>query len=104
MSDERIEVNQPFRLIITCYRDGVLVDLSVTTTQSIEYRSPKGTETKVGATILNPPGSDGKIYYDFPSNTANVQNIWKAKPWLTFAEGELPGDPVDVEIHTKWED
>ena len=104
MSDERIEINQPFRLIITCLKDGTIVDLSTTTAQSIEYRDPSGTEVKKTATILNPPGSDGKVYLDFIQNEANKINTWKAKPWLTFAGlGEIPGDPVDVEIFDEWE-
>ena len=105
MSDERIEVSQPFRLIMTCYKDGTIVDLSTTTVQEIEYRDPSGVEVKVVATILTPPGADGKIYYDFPQGTIGKTNIWKAKPWLTFAGlGEIPGDPVDIDIHEKWED
>ncbi len=104
MSDERIEINQPFRLILTCYKDGVIVDLATTTTQSIEYRDPSGTEVKVTASVLNPPGTNGKIYYDFVQDDINKINLWKAKPWLTFAGlGEIPGDPVDVEIYDEWE-
>lgn len=104
MSDERIEVNQPFRLIITCYKDGALVDLADTTLQQIEYRNPAGVATEVTATILNPPGTDGKIYYDFAKNIVNVINKWKAKPWLTFLSSDkLPGEPIDIEIYDEWE-
>jgi hypothetical protein len=105
MSDiERIEVNQPFRLIITCYMDGALVDLSTTSARSIEYKDPAGVETKVSATILNPPGTDGKIYVDILVNTWSVPTIWKVKPWLTFPVlGEIPGDPQEVDVYDEWD-
>ena len=104
MSDERIEINQPFRLIIVCRVDGVIQDLSLTTVQEIEYRSPLGVETKKTATVLNPPGTDGKIYYDVPSNTFNKEATWRVKPHLTFAGGDvIPGDPIYVMVYGKWE-
>ena len=106
MSDERIEENQPFRLIIQCKLNGEIVDLATGYSKyEIEYKSPIGTETKVTANILTPPGTDGKIYYDFPKDTANDPRTWLVKPWLTTTGGdELPGDPVDIEISRKWED
>lgn len=104
MSDERIEENQPFRIIITCKLNGTLIDLTTGyTAYAIEYKSPAGTETKVTAQILTPPGADGKIYYDVPKNTFNDPRKWEAKPWLTTTGGdELPGDPADIEVSRKW--
>lgn len=104
MSNERIEIDQPFRLIVVCRVDGVIQDLAQTTKQEIEYKSPSGVETKVDANILNAPGTDGKIYYDVPVDTFDAKAIWKVKPWLTFVGGDLiPGDPVEVEVYGKWE-
>ena len=104
MSDERIEVNQPFRLILTCYKDGAIVDLETTIAQKIEYRDPSGIEVEVIASILTPPGTDGKIYYDFVQDKIDKINIWKAKPWLTFTDGDkIPGEPIDIEVYDEWE-
>lgn len=104
MSDERIEINQPFQLIIVCEVDGEIYDLQNTTAQAIEYRSPDGIENKVTAQILNPPGTDGKIYYNVPKDIFNKINNWLAKPWLTLIGGdEIPGDPIEIEVYAKWE-
>ncbi len=104
MSNERIETNQPFRLIIVCYRDGTIVNLATTSAQSIEYKDPSGVEVKEVATVLTPPGADGKIYIDLIQDAWSLHNIWKAKPWLTFAGlGEIPGEPIDVEVYQEWE-
>jgi len=102
MSD-RIEESQPFRFIFTCYKNGVIIDLSTTSARTIEYRDLEGNETIVTATILNAPGTDGKIYYDFPLNAINQSITYRIKAWLTFATGKIPSDPVDLKIYDEWE-
>jgi hypothetical protein len=105
MSD-RIEKNQPFQLIITCIRDGVIVDFSdvTITNKTINYQSPEQVESaKFAASILNPPGTDGKIYIDIPINTFNEVGDWEAKPYVTFGTDEFPGSPVTIPIVEPWQ-
>lgn len=103
--EERIEINQPFRIIIECYLNGVIADLGEFSKLEMIYYSPSGVETKVTASILNAPGTDGKIYYDVPANIFNDARVWEAKPLLTTGDSkELPGEPIQIEIYRKWEE
>jgi hypothetical protein len=50
----------------------------------IGYKKPDGTTGEWIGALLNPPGTDGKIYYDFASGAGN--NFDSAGDWVVWAE------------------
>lgn len=105
MANERIEINQAFRLIIECLVNGSVVDLSTVIGYEINWRSPAGAESaKVIAEIETPPGTDGKIGYDVPENIFNEAGKWEVKAYLEYAGGSIvPCEPIEVEIYSIWQ-
>ena len=71
----------------------VAVDLSGTNLVQLEFEKPNGLRVAlITASILNPPGTNGKITYRDTVGIFDIEGRWKVRGVATFINGDFfPG-------------
>ena len=67
----------------------VAVDLTTSTVVQLEFEKDDGTRLVRTATIVNPPGTDGKISFKDAVGILDSIGRWKIRGIATFSNGDL---------------
>lgn len=66
------------------------VDLSSgVSTVTIDIRKPRGTIVNLASSILNPPGTDGKIHHIDSVGIFDRRGRWQARGIINFSNGNI---------------
>jgi len=88
--------------VIACKEGKLAVDLTDATEIQIRYQDGDGivfpVDTGDGVTKLNPPGSDGKIYYTFPEGFVALVGIMNYQTVVTFPTGMWHSDILEFDV------
>jgi len=83
---------------VTLEDNSAPVDLNGSTGLSIIFRNPPGTVVIKVATIVNPPGTDGKIQYVTIADDLDCAGDWSIQAEVVFPTGTFRSEVKPFEV------